>query len=111
MVAGPSSHSWALAGTAPCPTPHPLDFPATEATFGPAMDGIRSSEGWPSRAKGLLKAGLRRARGAPSALLRARDRVKEIWDPVWAPPYPSVGVGIVTYNRPDHFRQVIEGAL
>ncbi len=75
------------------------------------MTAQASGAGWRARAKTALTTAARRARGAPATLVRLIDRLVEVRNPVWAPPYPTVGVGIVTYNRPRFFEQVIAGAL
>lgn len=43
--------------------------------------------------------------------VRAKDRVVERRRPVWREPYPTVGVGIVTYNRPHFFEPVVRAAV
>src|SRR4051794_41127099 len=70
---------------------------------------------WESRLRrrglGALEAARLRASAVSSACVRARDTAKEWLVPLGSPPFPTVGVGIVTYNRPGYFQQVIGAAL
>lgn len=65
----------------------------------------------PPRAREALEGVRIRSAATRSVLVRTRDTIKELVSPVWRPPYPNVAVGIVTYNRPDYFEQVIQAAI
>lgn len=65
----------------------------------------------PSRLQEALRGARSRMSATSSRWIRARDTMKEFVAPVWRRPYPRVGVGIVTYNRPEYFRQVVHAAF
>ncbi|MBI5510713.1 MAG: glycosyltransferase [Deltaproteobacteria bacterium] len=53
----------------------------------------------------------RRIQPITAAAARAMEQVAERLDPMPEAPLPSVAVGIVTYNRPAYFREVVEAAV